>query len=65
MGDVRALEGLAAATRDPDENVRCRVAEALGNVGDTRAVAALTALLGDASPHVRRCAATALETLRG
>jgi HEAT repeat protein len=65
MGDARALEGLAAATRDPDQVVRCQVAEALGSLGDTRAVAALTALLGDPSPPVRSSAAAALETLRG
>ncbi len=54
-----AVDGLIAALKDPDEDVRCQAAWALGRTGKTRAVDALLEALGD-SPEVRRQAIRAL-----
>jgi HEAT repeat protein len=50
LGDIKspiALQALVKALQDPDDNVKIAVVEALGKIGDTRAVGPLTALLGD------------------
>jgi HEAT repeat protein len=43
--------------------VRCFAADALGNIGDTRAVEPLIKALGDKNSDVRRCAAKVLDKL--
>jgi HEAT repeat protein/energy-coupling factor transporter ATP-binding protein EcfA2 len=55
-----AVEPLIAALRDPDADVRWRMAKALGNIRDTRAVEPLSAALCDPDTSVRWAAAEAL-----
>jgi HEAT repeat protein len=64
IGDCAAVTPLIAALDDPDVNVRCGAAEALGRIGDQRAIPHLL-------PMYRRhswekfCAARALDVLDG
>ena len=56
-------EPLIAALKDEDSRVRWRAANALGRLGDHRAVDPLIATLKDESSLVRRGAADALESI--
>jgi twitching motility protein PilT len=51
MKDARAVEPLIAAMADPD--VKWTAVEALGKIGDPRALSALGRMLGDAEANVR------------
>jgi HEAT repeat protein len=51
------------ALRDPLVHVRVAAAEALGRIGDPRAVEPLKALLNDPYANVRQAAERALEAL--
>jgi HEAT repeat protein len=53
----RLLESLSG---DPDEEVRAAAADAVGQTGDSAAVAPLAAALGDQAAHVRATSAAAL-----
>ena len=55
---------LVEALKDPDDNVRIAVAEALGKIGDERAVAPLAASLGD-MPWTAMAAIEALGRIGG
>ncbi|MFL6233448.1 MAG: HEAT repeat domain-containing protein, partial [Thermoanaerobaculia bacterium] len=55
---------MIATLEDPSERVREKMAWTLGQLGDPRGVAPLTAALGDPSSPVRQAAAWALERLR-
>lgn len=55
-----ALEGLVAALKDTSQSVRLLAIDALGEIGDSRAVAPLVALLDDKSDDVREAAVDAL-----
>jgi HEAT repeat protein len=57
------VEPLIAALKDKDSDVRKAAAEALGKIGDPRAVEPLIAALKDAEWHVRKAAAKALVSL--
>jgi HEAT repeat protein len=54
---------LLATLRDEDSDVRSSAAQALGSLGDARAVEPLLAALHDEDPNVRGSAAQALDTL--
>ncbi len=60
IGDVRAVEPLIAALRDPFESVCEHAAKALGEIGDARAISPLIAILHDFRPNVSKYAANAL-----
>ena len=60
IGDVRAVDPIIAALRDPKWTVSANAAEALGRIGDPRAVGPLKAALKDGSRDVRQAAAVAL-----
>ena len=47
-GDGRVLQGLIDAIKDPEENVRIAAIEAIGKIGHTGALAALSEAVGDA-----------------
>ncbi len=64
MGDKRAANGLAVATKDANPLVRSAATEALGTIGDPRAGDALRPLLSDPNPRVRLKAAAALGRVR-
>jgi HEAT repeat protein len=55
--DVRAL------LDDDDAEVRARACDALARIGDTAAVPAMFAMLGDPSPRVSHAAAAAIQSL--
>lgn len=55
-----AFEGLLAALDDPSPSVRLLAIDALGQIGDPRAVGALVALLDDKDDDVREAAVDAL-----
>ncbi|MCK9298154.1 HEAT repeat domain-containing protein [Methanoculleus sp. YWC-01] len=60
MRRKRDVDGLVAALSDPAENVRLTAAEALGTVGDERALEALVRLkFSDSDTGVRRAASGA------
>ncbi|MGD9014793.1 MAG: HEAT repeat domain-containing protein, partial [Candidatus Omnitrophota bacterium] len=54
------LAGYLEATENPDSVVRCFACQALGNIGDQRAVPKLIDKLNDPDPHVRQASAEAL-----
>ena len=58
-----AVPRLTAALQDDDWIVRYRAAEALGRIGDVRAVEPLISALGDGKDHVRHMAAKGLGML--
>jgi HEAT repeat protein len=58
------VEGLIEALKDEDSNVRWRVAYALGEIGDRRAVEPLIEALKDKDSDVRWQAAEALEKIK-
>jgi len=60
-GDVKGL--IKALHYKKDWEVRIRAAEALGMIGDPRAIKPLTDALKDKKPDVRECAAKALDKL--
>lgn len=64
IGDPRALPALLAALREETAS-KSSVVEALGNLGDTNAVAELRPLLGDGDREVRRKTAEALGQIGG
>ncbi len=60
MRRTRNIEGLIGALLDPEEVVRLAAAEALGSVGDERALEALERLkFSDPDTSVRRAASVA------
>lgn len=60
MRRKRDIDGLVEALSDPAENVRLTAAEALGTVGDERALEALGRLkFSDSDTGVRRAASVA------
>lgn len=61
--DSRVAPALVEALHDKDEDVRCRAAEALGEIGDVQSAAGLIEGLRDRSEAVRRVAAAALEEI--
>jgi HEAT repeat protein len=54
---------LLTALADTDADVRWDVVQALGDIGDPRAVEALTATLEDAQVGVRQAAREALDSI--
>ncbi len=66
LGDPAHLDVLASALRAPSRLRRLRAAEALGRLGDPRAVPLLldVAASGEEAPEVRRAAIDALSRLR-
>jgi HEAT repeat protein len=62
LGDPQAIPELVPLLKDPDINYK--VAWALGEIGDRRAVGPLLDALDDGSPSIRVPAIRALETLR-
>ena len=62
---MQAVPRLVAALKDTSAAVRCRTAEALREIGDTRAVEPLVAALEDADKDARRAAANALKEIGG
>jgi HEAT repeat protein len=58
-----AVGPLAAALQDKDEEIRCAAVEALGQIGDARAVESLLLALQDRNRDVSGAAAEALEKL--
>jgi|GEM_PF-865015 len=63
LADLRALEPLLAALRDPEAHVRWSAARALGQLGAPTALEPLLAALRDPEAHVRWSAAWALGRL--
>lgn len=63
MRSAHAVEPLIAALRDDFPFVRRFAAQALGEIGDTRAVSPLTAISGDSDAGVRTEVTYALENL--
>ena len=63
--DRQAVEPLINALQDRDKGVRCAAAEALGLLGDTRAIEALQASLTDSAtlPNGRRISDVAAAAL--
>lgn len=57
------VKALTKASKNKDADIRSKAAEALGDIGDTRAVEPLVALLRDKDRNVRWQAAGALEKL--
>jgi HEAT repeat protein len=55
-----AFKPLLRSLDDPSSGVRLEAIEALGKIGDSRAVKPLTALLNDPDADVRECAVSAL-----
>lgn len=60
MQAYKDIEGLIRALKDEDEDIRYWVAEALGKIGDNRAVGPLIEALKDENSYVRYRAAKAL-----
>ncbi len=60
-----SVEPLCATLRSPDADVRKLAADALGEIGDARAVAALGPAIADADRNVRAAAAEALGKIGG
>ena len=58
-----AVTGLIAALKDADQGVRVKAIDALGEIGDARALDALTAALKDTDVTIRRHAAAAIAQL--
>jgi HEAT repeat protein len=58
-----AVTALIAALKDADQGVRVKAIDALGEIGDARALDALTAALKDTDVTIRRHAATAIAQL--
>jgi len=54
------VEFLIMALSDSDWNIRHKAAHALGEIGDSRAISALTKALQDAHAEVRKAAARSL-----
>lgn len=63
LGDIRALQFLIDATRDPARFVRKHVATALGKIGDRRAIEFLKPLLSDHEIYVREAATWAIKKI--
>jgi HEAT repeat protein len=63
IGNVRAIEPLVKALKDPLEAVRRAAAKALGEIGEAQAVVPLIELLKDSQEFVRREVAKALDAL--
>lgn len=59
-----ALEALQDALKDEDRDFRQAAAEALGRVGDTRAIDGLEGAMKDPDPWVRKAGARSLKTLQ-
>ena len=59
----RAASGVRHLLDDDDPEVRARACDALARIGDTSAVPALFARLGDPSPRAAHAAAAALQSL--
>lgn len=57
MRRSRDVEGLIRLLSDPDDHVRIKAVDALGYVGDSRAVGPLIKVLRDENPYVREHAA--------
>jgi HEAT repeat protein len=62
-GDPRAIDSLVGRLSDPDEDIRTRVAVALGKIGDRRAAPALAAAASADDLPLRRVAILALGVL--
>ncbi|HUO84083.1 MAG TPA: HEAT repeat domain-containing protein [Thermoanaerobaculia bacterium] len=60
IGDARGVEPLIASARDPDPDIRCRIAGALGHFSKPAALVTVVDLLGDPAASVRSCAARAI-----
>jgi HEAT repeat protein len=66
IGDPRAVDELAARLHDRDDRLRMTAAEALGLLGDARALQSLVrATLRDPAPQVRAHAAGAVAQIEG
>jgi len=63
IGDVRAVDYLIPMLKDPEPVIRGAAAEALGNIGDSRAFAALSTSLADENAFVRAHTKDALQKL--
>ncbi len=63
MGDEFSV--IISALEDEDSDVRAEAADALGEIGDARAVEALTQALEDEDAYVRYQAEKALEKIQG
>jgi HEAT repeat protein len=57
------LPALVEALQNPVSNLRKEAAIALGEIGDTRAIAPLEAALADPDPDVRKLARLALTAI--
>jgi HEAT repeat protein len=62
---MESIEDLIRDLFDPNEMVRKGAAEALGEIGDTRAVEPLRKLLSDPRRSVREAAEKAIKKFRG
>jgi hypothetical protein len=60
-----AIAGLIALLKDTDPGVRAQAADTLGEIGDHKALDALTGALKDEDASVRRHAAAAIAKLSG
>ena len=58
------MEPLIQSVNDMDWYVRWSAADALGNIGDVRALDALQTLLGDKDDYVRRAANDAIAKIQ-
>jgi len=63
VGDPHALDPLVELLTDPDSRISANAARGLGELGDQRAVIALTAALNHANEALRKAAQDALDRL--